>query len=241
MQADIEAVASCGGHALPLATCLTVQNTVQTYAFIPTELHLLQQQADALLQDIPVSSCKIGVIPNGKIAAAVADIVARIADIPVVLDPVLRPSQGVEFCDDMTIRTIKEKLLPQASIVTPNMNELLLLTSQSESISERASELCKQGPKYVLLTDADNSASEVCNKLFAADHLVEEYRWPKLPHVFHGSGCTLSSALAFYLSVNTEVSRATKLAQEYTWKCLKAGEAVGKGQRIPKRINALTK
>ena len=237
LQADIEAIAACGGHALPIATCLTVQNSAQAFKFSPTESQLIAQQAESLLQDININGCKIGVIPNGEIATVISGIIRQIPNIPVVLDPVFRASRGSTFCDQATINTISEMLLPLTSIATPNVAELVALTSESEPLTARATELCMLGSDYVLVTDADNPAQKVCNKLFNAQGLIKEYYWPKLPHAYHGSGCTLSSALACFLSMKTEVSIATNLAQEYTWHSLQNAQALGTGQRIPKRIN----
>ncbi len=237
LQADIEAVAACGGHALPIATCLTVQNTAQASKLLPTDAQLIALQAESILQDIAIDGCKIGVIPNSEITAVISDIVRQLPNIPVVLDPVFRASRGSTFCDQTTINTIKEKLLPFTKIATPNVAELEALTSDNESLLTRATELCMQGPDYVLLTDADNPAPKVCNQLFSAQGLIKEYYWPKLPHAYHGSGCTLSSALACFLSLKTEVSMAANLAQEYTWHSLQNARALGAGQMIPKRIN----
>lgn len=237
LQADIEAIAYCGGHALPMATCLTVQNSVRAFSVAATDEQLLQQQAEALLQDIPISSCKIGVIPNGKIAKSIAGIIGQIPDIPVVFDPVLSASAGSQFSDANTIDTIKDILLPIVSVVTPNMAELAALTSDNQSVNIRTSELCSYGPKHVLLTNADRQTPEVVNTLFTADGPAKEYRWPKLPHVYHGSGCTLSSALAYHLVNEAEVSTAAKLAQQYTWQSLQAAESLGHGQWIPYRVS----
>ena len=239
LQADIEAIAACGGHALPIATCLTVQNTAQAFKCSPTEAQLIAQQAESLLQDIAICGCKIGVIPNSEIAAVIGGIIRQIPNIPVVLDPVFRASKGSIFCDQTTIDAIAEILLPLTSIATPNVAELTALTSESESLIARATELCVLGPDYVLLTDADNPAAKVCNKLFNFQGLIKEYYWPKLPHAYHGSGCTLSSSLACFLSMGMEISMATNLAQEYTWQSLQNAQALGAGQRIPKRINIL--
>ena len=237
LQADIESVAACGGHALSIATCLTVQDSTRAYAFVATGKDLIQQQADALLADIAVDACKIGVIPNSEVATVVAGIIAQIANIPVVLDPVLRATAGSTFCDRKTMDTLKKALLPLTTVITPNAEELLQLSSNQASPSERANELCKLGPEYALVTDANHSATEVCNTLFQSGTLLEEYLWPKLPYVFHGSGCTLSSALACFLSKQTDVRSAVQLAQEFTRQSLQSARTLGKGQKFPKRIH----
>lgn len=238
IQADIETIAYCGGHALPIATCLTVQNTQQAYSTAATAAPLLRQQAEALLKDFSINSCKIGVIPDSEVVIAIADIIKQLPDIPVVLDPVLQASSGSKFCDEKTINSIKDILLPLVSVATPNASELAILSANKDSSSQNAIELCRCGPQYVLVTDADNPAPEVSNKLFTVDGLVKEYHWTKLPHAYHGSGCTLSSALAYYLTTDLKVSDAAMSAQQYTWQCLQTAEPLGQGQRIPHRVSA---
>ena len=237
LQADIETIARSGGHALPIASCLTVQNSIATTECIPVDKQLLLRQADSLLADLSISSCKIGIIANEEIAIAIADIIAKFPEIPVVFDPVIAPSNGNVFTDTKTIEVIKKILLPVVTIVTPNTSELIALTSANKSNFHRAQELCDYGPKYVLLTGADQPTSEVVNTLFTNEGVIEKYTWPRLSHSYHGSGCTLSSALAYNLANNIEITDAVAEAQHFTWKSLQAAEPLGSGQWFPNRVN----
>jgi hydroxymethylpyrimidine/phosphomethylpyrimidine kinase len=184
-----------------------------------------------------IASCKIGVIPNEAVAFTIADILTQLPSVPVVFDPVINASSGSIFSDAATIETIKEILLPAVTIVTPNFSELDTLINNDGDYPAKAQSLCSLGPKYVLTTGADNQTDNVHNTLFTCDGVYAEYDWPRLPHIYHGSGCTLSSALACYLAFNLDIFEAVEKAQKYTWQSLQNAQPVGSGQWIPTRIN----
>jgi hydroxymethylpyrimidine/phosphomethylpyrimidine kinase len=236
LQADIEAIASCGGHALPIASCLTVQNTRQTFSVSAVDPELIKQQASALIEDMPIASCKIGVIPNEEVAKTIASILAQLPKVPVVFDPVLSASHGSEFSNAGTINIIKDILLPRVTIVTPNLKELSILVDSSSDIASQAKSLCDLGPKYVLATGADSDTEYVHNTLFTHEGIKTDYEWPRLPHMYHGSGCTLSSAIACYLALDFNITDAVEKAQQFTWQSLQYAQAIGSGQWIPNRI-----
>lgn len=237
LQADIESIAYCGGHALPIASCLTVQSSVQANSISPVEPQLIQKQAEVLLQDMRIASCKVGVIPNEAVAITIADILSQLPGIPVVFDPVLSASNGISFADTATIDTIKDILLPNVTVVTPNYNELdLLIGSNADHIS-KAQSLCALGPKYVFTTGADEQTESVHNTLFTIDGVNSKFKCPRLPNIYHGSGCTLSSALACYLALDLSIIEAVEQAQKFAWQSLKLAESIGSGQWIPKRIH----
>ena len=239
LQADIEAIASCGGHALPIASCLTVQNSVEAISVSVVEPELIQQQAYALLDDMHIASCKIGVVPNKAVALVISEILAQLPNVPVVFDPVLSASHGSKFSNADTINAIKEVLLPMVTVVTPNLSELSTLANNNVDITSQAQSLCQLGVNYVLATGADSHQDNdnVHNALFTREGLKEEYRWPRLPHSYHGSGCTLSSALACYLALAFEISEAVKKAQQFTCQSLQNAQQIGSGQWIPMRIS----
>ena len=237
LQADIEAVASCGGHALPIASCLTVQNSVQAMSVSAVDTELIRQQASALIDDMHIASCKIGVVPNKAVAVIISEILARLPNVPTVYDPVLSASHGCEFSNTETNKAIKEILLPVVTVVTPNLSELTTLANNNGDIISQAKSLCQLGANYVLATGADSDSDNVHNTLFTGSGIKQEYQWPRLPHHYHGSGCTLSSALACYLALNFDISEAVIKAQQFTWKSLQNAQQIGHGQWIPTRIS----
>ena len=236
LQADIESIAACGGHALPIATCLTIQNTSIAEGMTPVEPDLILNQADRLLSDMTISGCKIGVIPNAAAVLAIADIISRAPDVPIVLDPVLCASSGMKFNDIETIEAIKKYLLPNLSVITPNHNELIELTQCDLDTEAQCKLLCESGPDYVLLTGGDCDTSTVNNLLFSSKGQVHKYTWQRLPNSYHGSGCTLSSAITINLALGLDIHTAVEKAQQFTWQALKRAEAIGAGQWIPNRI-----
>jgi len=237
LQADIESIAACGGHALPIASCLTIQNSTQAFSVSAVDPALIEKQASVLFEDIHIASCKIGVIPNEFITNSIASILAQLANAPVVFDPVLAASQGSEFSDLATIKSIKNFLLPAVTIVTPNTKELNMLIDNNDDITAKAQSLCKLGPEWVLVTGADCDTDQVHNTLFSRDGIEAAYQWPRLPHTYHGSGCTLSSAIACYLAVGCDIFAAIEKAQQFTWQSLKHALPIGRGQWIPNRMH----
>ena len=236
LQADIEAVAHCGGHALPIATCLTVQNSHKAYSVNATSKEIVQQQVEILLEDMKISACKIGVIPDQNIALVISDILEQLTGLPIVLDPVFSASHGVRFADSSTLEIIQENILPQVTIITPNHAELNQLSTAGQSIEEKAVMLCKSGPEYALVTGADTASEYVTNYFASQDKLIKSYTYPRLPHSYHGSGCTLSSTIACQLAKQVAIHDAVEQAQDYTMQTLSNADQPGNGQYIPRRL-----
>ena len=236
LQADIEAIAQCGGYALPIASCLTVQDSSNAKSVHSVDSMIIKQQANALFDDMKISACKIGVIPNQEIAITIAQIIKQLPNTPIVLDPVISASHGAKFVDAATLELIKDILLPTVTVATPNTSELNQLITEGECITSKAKSLCILGPQYVLVTGADEETETVVNFLVNSKKVLNEYSWPRQPYSYHGSGCTLSSALACNLAFGLTVNDAVEKAQRYTIKTLEYADMPGQGQWIPKRI-----
>lgn len=238
IQADIEAVAATGAHALTLATCLTVQNSQQTLAMQAIDANLIQRQLECLQADMPIHACKIGVLPNVETAAIIAEFLSGLDSIPVVFDPVMRASVGIHFAEQESWQIIQQKLLPQVTICTPNQTELALLSRLDAAPSRQAEELFEYGLKALLVTAADEDTIDVQNTLYRPGSDAIDYIWPRLKAQYHGSGCTLSSALASRLAQGEDLVDAVKQAQNYVQYSLTRGQALGQGQHIPHRVQA---
>jgi len=237
LQADIEAIAGCGGHALPISTCLTVQNSLAAFSVHAIDSEILKQQFYALIKDIKISACKIGVIPDETTATCIATLIQQLSSIPIIYDPVLAASYGSQFSHADTIEVIKSSLLPHVNVITPNIKEVNTLLNETIIEAVEASKLCQYGPEYVLVTGADSKSEHVHNTLLANAGLLENYTYPRLPQQYHGSGCTLSSALACLLAQNFTIKQAAKQAQDFTYKSLQTAQPIGQGQWVPKRIH----
>lgn len=237
IQADIETVAALGGHALPIITCNTIQNTQSFTASEAIDVDWLDQQTKHLLVDIKPNAIKIGLLTAPKVTLVIKHHIPR--NIPVVIDPVLRSGSGSDLNGDCLIEALKKNLFPLTSVITPNTHEARILTGE-DSQDAAAASLIDMGCRYVLITGADEAEHEVENRLYDKNGLLYTYHYKKLPATYHGSGCTLSSAIAILLAQNFDIKSAVKQAQDFTWQALQSGTQLGKGQVNPKRIKTQT-
>ena len=239
LQADIEAIAANGAHALPIATSLTVQNSKDAYTVEPVRTDLVSAQFENLLADFPIRACKIGLIPSIEFVDLLVHIASRLENIPIVLDPVLRASGGMSLNGAELIPTLKEKLLPLIAVLTPNLSELHSLTDSDRDDTKQALELCDAGASHVLVTTSseDSENGLITHSLFSKNAAPLHFYCEKLAHEYHGSGCTLSSALATQLALGDPIGTAVERAIDYTVNTLRGAERLGKGQHIPRRIS----
>ncbi|MEE8288369.1 MAG: hydroxymethylpyrimidine/phosphomethylpyrimidine kinase, partial [Nitrosomonadaceae bacterium] len=197
-------------------------------------------QARAVLEDMPVHVFKIGMLGSVEIITAIAEVISDYPDIPLVLDPVLSSGRGDEFANEDMVLAMRELLLPQATIITPNSLEARRLAQEDDydapDLGQCGSRLLHMGCEYVLITGTHENSPEVINTLYAAAGIVRSDAWQRLPGSYHGSGCTLASAIAATLANGLPVAEGVYEAQEYTWQALKAGFHPGMGQYLPDRL-----
>jgi len=244
IQADLMTISSMGCHALSVITALTVQDTVGIDSVLCFDADWVDDQARKLLEDMPVDAFKIGLLGSTENIEAIAGILSDYPDIPLVFDPVLATGRGDELADEEMIAAIQSLLLPHTTVLTPNSIEARRLVCKSElgedegdlSLEECARRLLAYGCEYALLTGTHENTPQVVNDLYHASGLLRSDRWERLPGSYHGSGCTLASALAAGLAHGLEVDEAVREAQEYTWQALAAGFHPGMGQFIPDRF-----
>ncbi|HEX6736005.1 MAG TPA: hydroxymethylpyrimidine/phosphomethylpyrimidine kinase, partial [Azonexus sp.] len=144
IQADLLTLASLGCHPLTAVTALTVQDTVGVQSVHPVAAELLEQQARTLLEDMPVVAFKIGVLGSVENVLSVAEIVSDYPETPLVFDPVLASGRGDELSGEDIISAIREMLLPQTTIITPNAPEARRLAESDEDENEPALDVCAQ-------------------------------------------------------------------------------------------------
>jgi len=230
LQADILTLASLGCHPLCVLTAYTVQDTHGVTALHAVDPAHVTQQADCVLADAPVRAIKIGVVASAANARAIVGILARHPQVPVVLDPVLASARGDALGDEGAMRALCELLLPRATVATPNSVEARALGG--------AAAMLARGCRFVLVTGTHEPGDDVVNVLHGAAGVLREDRWPRLPGSFHGSGCTLASAIAARLAHGDAVGEAVHRAQDYTWCALERGYRPGAGQHVPDRLHA---
>jgi hydroxymethylpyrimidine/phosphomethylpyrimidine kinase len=228
MQADLLTLAALGCHPLSVLTGLTVQDTSGVEHLEPVDARLVARQARRVLAESRVAAFKVGVLASADNVRAVAEVAAAHTNVPLVLDPVLASGRGDELASHAVLATLLEALVPRATVVTPN-------TLEAERLGG-AKGLLERGCRYVLVTGTHEPGEEVSNKLYGPAGLVREDRWQRLPESYHGSGCTLASAIAAQLAKGRAVPEAVREAQEFTWRTLAAGFRSGAGQIVPNRF-----
>lgn len=236
LSADIEAIISQGCHAAPIATALTVQNTHNVLGVGQVDAMLVIEQARALLDDMPIGVIKIGMLGSVAMVEAIHSLLRDVPQIPVVLDPVLRAGGGGDLANGELIDAMRELLIPQTTILTPNSPEARRLAPDADNLSACALSLLEQGSEYVLITGTHEPTKDVENLLFGGHRLLETYTWPRLPGSYHGSGCTLAASIAGLLAQGQEPMSAIHQAQDYTWQTLEQAYRLGTGQMIPNRL-----
>src|SRR5687768_2075305 len=242
IQADILTLASMGCHPLSVITAVTVQDTAGVDEVLALEPEWVADQARAVLEDMPVHVFKIGLLGSIETIAAIAEVVSDYPDIPLVLDPVLASGRGDELASDEMLAAMRELLVPQATIITPNSIEARRLAQNDEDeddmphLSQCASRLLRMGCEYVLITGTHENTAQVVNHLYGTGGIVRTDSWDRLAGSYHGSGCTLASAIAAALANGLPIAEGVYEAQEYTWQSLKAGFRPGMGQHLPDRL-----
>jgi hydroxymethylpyrimidine/phosphomethylpyrimidine kinase len=242
MQADLLTLASMGCHPLSVITALTVQDTLGVESVLPIDADWVADQARQLLEDMPVDAFKLGVLGSVESIAAIAEIVSDYPDVPLILDPVLASGRGDELATGEMTRALRELLLPQTTILTPNSVEARRLADVDDddddapSLADCAARLVAQGCEYVLITGTHENTPKVVNTLYGKDGVVRTDSWPRLPETYHGSGCTLASAIAAMLANGLDLADAVREAQDYTWHTLQKAYRPGMGQWLPDRL-----
>jgi len=240
LQADVLTLASMGCHPLSVVTAVTIQDTMGVEEVMALDAEWVADQARCVLEDMPVAAFKVGMVGSIENIAAIAEVVSDYPEIPLILDPVLASGRGDELVTDEMISALRELLVPQSTIITPNSIEARRLTQEEGEedidLAECARRLLATGCEYVLITGTHENTTQVTNTLYGQDGVVRSDNWERLPGSYHGSGCTLASAIAATIANGLNISDAVQDAQEYTWQTLKAAFRPGMGQHIPDRL-----
>ena len=242
LQADIMTLSSMGCHPLSVVTAITIQDTTGVDDVNPIDAEWVADQARCVLEDMPVAAFKVGLLGSLEQVAAIAEVVSDYPEVPLVLDPVLASGRGDELVTEEMVVALKELLIPQTTILTPNSLEARRLAQEDgeegegPDLAECARRIIASGCEYVLVTGTHENTPEVINTLYGQNGVVRSDNWQRLPASYHGSGCTLAAAIAATVANGLEVAEAVKDAQEYTWQTLKAAFRPGMGQHIPDRL-----
>jgi hydroxymethylpyrimidine/phosphomethylpyrimidine kinase len=235
IQADIETLVSHHCHCASVITALTEQDSHNVKKLIPQHPNDIIDQANALFADMDIAAIKIGLIGDHETAEAIYSVLQQHPEIPVVFDPVLAAGGGTLLSNLRLIETMTQLLLPCTTILTPNAEEARQL-SEHEELHQSGLTLLEMGCEYVLITGGDEPVELVENRLFFQQAMIETFTWNRLPHHYHGSGCTLASSIAGLLAQGLEPFSAIAEAQDYTWNALESAYQAGSGQHNPNRF-----
>ncbi|QBQ55895.1 bifunctional hydroxymethylpyrimidine kinase/phosphomethylpyrimidine kinase [Nitrosococcus wardiae] len=235
IQADIKTVTALGGYAATAITALTAQNTQGIFAVQPVTPHFIAEQARRVLSDIGADCIKIGMLHSVAVIETVADVLEELAGgIPLLLDPVMIAKDGTPLLDQAAIKTLKRRLLPRASLITPNLPEAEALTGlkigHPEAMPEAANALLELGSSAVLLKGGHLPGHHLYDLLMMRDY-KEIFQTQRIstPHT-HGTGCTLASAVATGLAQKRLLLDAVRRAHAYVQEAIRTAPGYGQGQ-----------
>lgn len=246
IQADIKTFSALGVYATSVITAVVAQNTQGVRSVVALEPAFVADQIDAVLEDVRIDAVKIGMVANAGIAEAIAACLRRHAVTNVVLDPVMVAKSGHNLLNPDAVAAVRELLVPLATIVTPNLPEAAVLLGAApcwslEEMRLRAGELHRLGPRWVLLKGGHLEGSAESIDLLHDGHCTIELAAPRIDtRNDHGTGCTLSAAIAAQLP-SRAVEECVRAAKTYTHAALAAsGElAVGQGRGPLHHFHAL--
>jgi hydroxymethylpyrimidine/phosphomethylpyrimidine kinase len=234
IQADLKTFAALGCFGMTAITALTAQNTLGVRAIHTVPAQMLADQIDAVAEDIGIDAVKIGMLHSADTVRTVAAALQRHGLTRVVLDPVMIATSGAKLIDDSAIDVLVRELFPLATVVTPNLDEAALLVGQalaSEADMEAAGrQLMERGARAVLVKGGHLAGDTVSDLLLARGAPPLWLRAPRIPSAnTHGTGCTLSSAIASQLALGADLPEAVERAREFVRGALAAGAAVRTG------------
>lgn len=229
IQADIKTISACGGYAASAITAITAQNTLGVQAVVPVPVACVRQQITAVLEDIGADAVKIGMLHSAEVVHTVATTLQPFAIRNIVLDPVMVSTSGHRLIEDSATQSLLHDLIPMARVITPNLPEAEVLLGRKDiregELSEAAEALAHLTGVSVLLKAGHLDADQLTDVLYSVeDKQVYTYSSPRI-HTCntHGTGCTLSSAVAAYLAKGLALPEAIGAAKTYLDNAIRVG------------------
>ncbi|MDD2621076.1 MAG: bifunctional hydroxymethylpyrimidine kinase/phosphomethylpyrimidine kinase [Syntrophomonadaceae bacterium] len=254
IQADLKTISALGGYGLTVITAVTAQNTAGVRAFQEVELDIVQAQLEAIFADIRVDAVKIGMLASSKLIELIASFFSSLykgrifkekydySRLPLVVDPVMVAKSGDRLLAEDAVESLKNRLFPLATVITPNLPEAEKLLRRS--ISDQAAmemacrDLLQLGSQWVVVKGG-HLAGEPVDIVGHKDFIYKQSGRRVAGGNNHGTGCTFSSALASYLAQGCELPEGVSKAKKYVENCLAGGFAIGQGVGIMDHFNEL--
>lgn len=236
IQADLKSFAACGAYGASVVTALTAQNTQGVRAVHPVPADFVTAQIDAVFDDLEVAAVKIGMVAQSDVIAAIVAGLARWNPAHVVLDPVMVATSGDRLLAADAVTALRENLIPRADIITPNLPEAAALLDEQVATSEKTiaaqgKRLLAFGCRAVLIKGGHGSGPESTDYLVTAGRVMTLAAPRIATKNTHGTGCSLSSAIAAYLARGDDLETAVRAGKDYVSAAIAAADrlAVGKG------------
>ena len=226
IQQDIKVISALGGYASAVITALTVQNTMGVQSVTAVDAFVVKAQIHAVLTDLDVKAVKIGQIPNIGVAKAIVKelefLRTEVRSVPVIYDPIMMSSSGHQFMDSECIAYVAGNLFPLCTLITPNLPEAEMLADAKLTdiftIKSAGMGLVKKYGTAFLIKGGHASGSEMTDTLFTADGGTFRFTFQKVEsRNLHGTGCTLSSAIATYMAKGYTLQQSTGYAKRFVY------------------------
>lgn len=235
IQADLKTFSALGCFGATAITAITVQNTLGVTGIHSVPADIVRGQVLAVMEDIAPSAIKIGMIHTLELAQVIRDTLMRFPKIPVVLDPVMVATSGDKLILDETISFLKQALFPLATIVTPNLDEAGILCNteirKPGEMKEAAKEILTTGCRSVLVKGGHLQSKRIVDIYLHKNGKQIDFKSRHINSTnVHGTGCTLSSAIAAYLALDNSLENAVRKARAYVRKAIKSGRNVKTGK-----------
>ncbi|MDE7102103.1 MAG: bifunctional hydroxymethylpyrimidine kinase/phosphomethylpyrimidine kinase [Bacteroidales bacterium] len=237
LQADLKTVSSLGGFSATAVSAVTVQNTQGVKAVLPVPVETVCAQVEAVCEDLHPDAVKISMLPDAALAAPLAEILKRHACRHIVIDPVMVATSGHTLVEVPGVRSLVEHLFPLAEIVTPNLEEARVLAAgeicDEEACLQAAKKILQSGTEAVLIKGG-HAQGEDMKDLLLSQHEPDAPHWFRSPRIhtsnLHGTGCTLSAALAFFLASGYGLEEAVFAAKHYISHAIEAAKDMHLGE-----------
>ncbi|MDA9684501.1 bifunctional hydroxymethylpyrimidine kinase/phosphomethylpyrimidine kinase [Candidatus Pelagibacter bacterium] len=243
IQADIKTITSLGGYAMTAITAITSQNTTGVKSVLPIHHKEIEKQILFSSKDIAPDAVKIGMLHSSKVILSVVKAIKKIKTKKIVLDPVMVAKGGAKLINQRAIKTLKEKLLENTFLITPNIPEAEELTKINiknvEDMIHSANKLLDMGAKNVLLKGGHNK-SKYINDVFLNKKDLKIFKNKKInTRNTHGTGCTLSSAITTFLTCGKPIIKSCELGIKYVNHAIGSGPKYGKGHGPINHLNSI--
>jgi len=235
IQADIKTISALGCYATSVLTALPVQNTMGVRNIFPIPVQAVSEQIESILDDIFPDAIKIGMVHTPELVETIVETLAKYKKVPIVFDPVMVATSGHRLIEEENIQTIIEKLFPISDIITPNMDEASILANMEvktlDNMKIAGENIKKLGCNHILLKGGHQTTEKITSLFYNDKGDFQTFESLKLnTKNTHGSGCTLSSAIASFIAQGKSIDEAVTLAQNYVSEAIYHGRDVQTGK-----------